>query len=70
MCSKGAEKERWLSTSTVARRLGVSINTVLNMIDSGKFNGGVRNIGQGSHLPRYQISKGTVDDFEQGIMVE
>lgn len=37
MCRDRSGRERWLSTSTVARRLGVSPLTVRNMIEAGRF---------------------------------
>jgi len=65
MCT--STKERWLSTSAVANKLGVSQDTVRNLIDAGRFNK-VRNISAG-HLPRYQIAAESVRRFEEEIIV-
>jgi len=60
-------KERWLSTSAVANKLGVSPDTVRNLLDAGRFDK-VRNISAG-HLPRYQIAAESVRRFEEGIVI-
>jgi len=58
-------KERWMTTSAVARKLDISQDTVRNLIIAGKFDK-VRNISAGQ-LPRYQIEAGSVRRFEEGI---
>ena len=56
-------QNRWLSTETVANMLGVTDQTIRNMIEAGKF-ATVRRIGAGRQPP-YQILHGCVVEYEQ-----
>jgi excisionase family DNA binding protein len=67
MCSEFRQRRRWLSTTTVATRLGVSVQTVRNWIESGRFDL-VRDIGTGARR-YYQVESESVRRYEERSMI-